>query len=160
MRRRFFLPTLLLLAFFSSTGTGPAHAQNAVSFPSSDLSVVTADGKSHHFTIELATTPEQHSRGLMFRHNLAADAGMLFDFGHKRMIAMWMKNTFIPLDMVFIDDNGRILRIAERTVPQSLETISSGEEARAVLEVNGGTAARLGIHPGDRVVHPIFATAQ
>jgi uncharacterized membrane protein (UPF0127 family) len=84
---------------------------------------------------------------------------MLFDFKTPSPISMWMKNTFIPLDMVFIDPKGRIINIAEHTVPHSLDPVGAAAPARAVLELNGGTASRLGIRPGDRVVFPIFGNA-
>lgn len=106
----------------------------------------------HRFTVELALSPRQQARGLMFRRRLAADAGMLFVHPAPRVIAMWMRNTYIPLDMLFIGPDGRIVRIVERARPMSTETISSGRPALAVLEVNAGTAARLGIRPGDRVI--------
>jgi hypothetical protein len=83
------------------------------------LTIQTADGRSLAFTVELAQTPEESARGLMYRSELAADAGMLFDFGPPRPVAMWMKNTLIPLDMIFIGGDGRILGIAERTIPES-----------------------------------------
>ncbi len=138
----------------------PACAQQApAALPTSSLEIVTAAAR-HRFKVELAITPEQQSYGLMYRRELAADAGMLFDYGAERTgIAMWMKNTFIPLDMLFIKGNGEILNIAERTVPQSLATIPAAGAARAVLEVNGGTVSRLGIRPGDKVVHPLFGNA-
>jgi len=138
----------------------PACAQPApAALPTTTLEIVTAGGR-HRFKVELALTPEQQSQGLMYRRELAADAGMLFDYGAERGgIAMWMKNTFIPLDMLFIRGNGEILNIAERTVPQSLATIPAAGPARAVLEVNGGTVSRLGIRPGDRIVHPLFGNA-
>jgi uncharacterized membrane protein (UPF0127 family) len=122
----------------------------------SQLSIQTAAGSKVAFTVEMAQTPEESERGLMNRPSLAADAGMLFDFGSEQRIAMWMKNTLIPLDMIFIAGDGHILGIAERTVPMSLEIIPSPGSVRAVLEINGGTASRLQIHPGDRVIHPIF----
>ena len=104
------------------------------------------------FTVELATTSEQMERGLMFRRNLPPDAGMLFVYPESQRVAFWMKNTLIPLDMLFIAGDNKVSRIVERTVPLSETPISSVGEVRAVLEVNGGTAARLGIKPGD-VVH-------
>ena len=115
------------------------------------------DGK-HAFTVEIAKTPRQQAQGLMFRRRLAADAGMLFLYAQPQIIRMWMKNTFIPLDMIFIGADGRIVSVVERTIPQSLETVSSAKPANAVLEVNGGTVSRLGIRPGDRVRHPAFGT--
>ena len=103
------------------------------------------------FTVELAVTREERSRGLMFRRSLAPDHGMLFDFRDSRRVSMWMKNTFIPLDMVFITREGVIDHIAERTVPQSLEVIAPPRTTRFVLEVNGGTADRLDWNAGDKV---------
>lgn len=93
----------------------------------------------------------------MFRKSLAPDAGMLFDFHTPDFQTFWMKNTVIPLDMIFIRADGRILRIAENTVPLSETLVPSGGPVRAVLEVIGGTAKKLGIAPGDRVTHPIFS---
>lgn len=119
------------------------------------LTIETAGGR-HVFQVELAVSREQQEQGLMFRRSLAADAGMLFLYPSPRIIAMWMKNTVLPLDMIFIRPDGTILRIAERTVPQSLSIIDSEDQALAVLEVNGGTASRLGIKPGDRIRHPAF----
>jgi uncharacterized membrane protein (UPF0127 family) len=128
------------------------------SFPTGDLTIESASGP-HKFHVEIATTPAQLEQGLMFRQSMAPDAGMLFDFKMPSPVSMWMKNTFIPLDMLFIDNKGRIINIAERAVPHSLDTIGAAAPARAVLEVNGGTAARLGIRPGDRVMFPIFGNA-
>ena len=117
----------------------------------SRLTIDSGEG-SHTFSVELATTPDQMALGLMFRQSLAPDAGMLFVYPGEQQVAFWMKNTVIPLDMLFIASDGRIRRIVERTIPLSTTPIPSVDEVRAVLEVNGGTAARLGIKPGD-VVH-------
>ena len=92
----------------------------------------------------------------MYRRSLAPDRGMLFDFARVQPISMWMQNTYIPLDMIFIRADGSIARIAENAEPLSTRTIPSGEPVLAVLEVIGGTAARLGVKPGDRVEHPLF----
>ncbi len=127
--------------------------------PGSRLRIVTSSG-SYEFHVELAQTPKQKAVGLMYRRSLADRAGMLFDYGRETSVAMWMKNTFIPLDMIFIRGNGRISRIVQRTIPQSLATISSGGPVRAVLEVNGGTAERLGIRIGDRVEYETFGKPQ
>ncbi len=108
------------------------------------------------FTVELADTPELREKGLMYREELAADAGMLFDFGETRMVTMWMRNTPLPLDMLFINGEGRILHIAEQTVPYSEAIVSSRFPVSAVFEVNGGTARDLGIEVGDVVRHPLF----
>ena len=135
---------------------GPASAQELVDFPHDRLEIVGQGGHHHNFNIELAVTVQQQTQGLMYRHSLAADAGMLFDFHQVKPIAMWMKNTFIPLDMIFIADDGRIAGIAERAIPQSQDIISSPGAIRAVLEVNGGTASRLGLKIGDHVIFPGF----
>jgi hypothetical protein len=121
-----------------------------------DLVAVIATGSAEHrFTIEVADTPDERARGLMFRETMAPDAGMLFDYGSdQRGVAFWMKNTPLPLDMIFIREDGTITQIAADTTPYSLEPIASREPVRFVLEVNAGTAARLGITPGGRLVHP------
>src|SRR5690606_15251797 len=119
------------------------------------VEIVTRTGV-HVFDVEMAVTPEERSKGLMFRRELPPGRGMLFDFQGEGPIAMWMKNTYISLDMIFIRADGRIARIAENTVPHSEATISSGAPVKAVLEVIAGTAKRLGISPGDRVAHRIF----
>jgi uncharacterized membrane protein (UPF0127 family) len=108
------------------------------------------------FDVELAATPEQRSKGLMFRKELPAGQGMLFDFGAETPVSMWMKNTYISLDMIFIRADGRIARVAENTVPLSEAIIPSGAPVKSVLEVPAGTARRLGIAAGDRVAHRIF----
>jgi uncharacterized membrane protein (UPF0127 family) len=110
----------------------------------------------HAFTVEIATTDQERQTGLMFRKELPEGRGMLFDFSRDQEVAMWMKNTYVSLDMIFIQSDGRILRIAERTEPQSEKIISSGGPVRGVLEVVAGTAKKLGIAPGDRVAHPMF----
>jgi uncharacterized membrane protein (UPF0127 family) len=108
------------------------------------------------FTVEIATTDEEKTTGLMFRKELADGRGMLFDFSPEQEVTMWMKNTFIPLDMIFIRADGSILRIAENTQPQSTKIIPSMGLAKGVLEVIAGTAKKYGIAPGDRVAHPLF----
>jgi hypothetical protein len=121
------------------------------------LTIVTANG-THRFNVEVADTPERRTVGLMHRPSLAPNAGMLFDFKVDAPVSMWMRNTRIPLDMLFIARDGRIVNIAERAVPFSETSIPSRGPVRAVLELNGGTSARLGIKPGDRVSHPMFKT--
>ena len=106
---------------------------------------ITAAGKAHVFNVEVARTDAEQDRGLMFRTSLPADGGMIFPFKKPRIGSFWMKNTLIPLDMVFIRADGSIDRIAENTIPESLEPVVSGGEVSAVLELAGGTAARLGI---------------
>ena len=109
------------------------------------------------FSVEMATTEEEKQTGLMYRKELADGKGMLFDFSPEQQISMWMKNTYISLDMIFIRADGRILRIAENTEPLSTKIISSGGIAKGVLEVAAGTAQKYGIQPGDRVAHPLFS---
>jgi uncharacterized protein len=108
------------------------------------------------FSVEMATTEEEKTTGLMYRKELPDGKGMLFDFSPEQQISMWMKNTYVPLDMIFIRADGRILRIAENTEPLSTKIISSGGLAKGVLEVIAGTAQKYGIQPGDRVAHPLF----
>lgn len=122
------------------------------------LSVKSGDD-THAFTVEIADTPEAIQQGLMFRETLAPDAGMLFDFGVTRQASMWMKNTLIPLDMLFIREDGHVVAIARNAQPKSLRSIAPGAPVRAVLEIPGGRALELGIEPGDTVVHPIFGNA-
>ena len=119
------------------------------------LAIVGAGGR-HAFQVEVARNDADRAQGLMYRRNLGADRGMLFDFGRVQPISMWMQNTYIPLDMIFIRPDGTVARIAESAEPLSTRTIPSGEPVLAVLEVMGGTAARLGLKAGDRVEHPLF----
>lgn len=123
------------------------------------LTIRTAKGDLA-FVVELASTPQSRNTGLMHRRELAADAGMLFDFTKTEAVSMWMKDTLIPLDMLFIKPDGIIANIAERTVPGSLTPIDSKGPVRGVLELNGGTSARMGISPGDKIIHPVFKAAQ
>jgi uncharacterized membrane protein (UPF0127 family) len=119
------------------------------------LEIVTKNGVQV-FSVEMATTEQEKETGLMYRKELPDGKGMLFDFSPEQQISMWMKNTYIPLDMIFIRADGRILRIAENTEPQSTRIIPSGGLAKGVLEVIAGTAKKYGIQPGDRVAHPLF----
>lgn len=119
------------------------------------LSIATAAGP-RRFEVEVARNDADRAQGLMFRRSLAADRGMLFDFGRNEAVSMWMQNTYISLDMIFIRPDGTVARVAERTEPLSQRIISSGEPVNAVLEVAAGTAQRLGIKPGDRVEHAMF----
>jgi uncharacterized membrane protein (UPF0127 family) len=129
---------------------------SALAFEPGSLTIETRDGQAHRFTIELAASPADRSKGLMFRESMAADHGMLFDFHAEAPVSMWMRNTVLPLDMLFIGQDGRIRKIAADTVPFSEAIISSPGPVRAVLELNAGTARRLGLAEGDRVRHPIF----
>lgn len=149
---------IAVAALLAPALAGAQPAPNGVSFEHSTL-VIESGGKQLKFNIEIADNDAERELGLMYRNSLAANAGMLFDFKQDQQVDMWMHNTHIPLDMLFIDRTGRIVNIAQRAVPYSDETISSAGAVRAVLEVNGGTAARLGIKPGDRVIYAIFHNA-
>ena len=154
---RFLCLSLALAGTLALGGAERSAAQLRLqTFERDQVTIETEDGSRHRFEVELALDGEQRAQGLMYRRGLADDAGMLFLYGREWPVSMWMKNTFIPLDMLFIAGDGRIVSIAERTVPQSLETISSGQPVAGVLEVNGGTVARLGIQPGDRVLYRAF----
>jgi uncharacterized protein len=158
---RFLTRLTLVIALLALTGvhSAPLQAQSAgglAAFDKAELTIETAAGGRHDFEVEIAETGNQRAQGLMFRRQMAADAGMLFLFGGSAERAMWMKNTLIPLDMLFIDEKGKIVRIEQRTVPHSLRAILSGQPVSAVLELNAGTTARLVIEPGDRVLHPAF----
>jgi uncharacterized membrane protein (UPF0127 family) len=120
------------------------------------LSITTQGGQRQTFKVEVARNEADRTQGLMFRRSMPADQGMLFDFGRVESVSMWMQNTYLPLDMLFIRADGTIARIAANTEPLSTRTIPSGEPVLSVLELNAGMAAKLGIKPGDRVEHPIF----
>ena len=119
------------------------------------LEIVTASG-THEFSVEVMRSGPQRERGLMFRRFLPQDRGMLFDFATERPVTMWMKNTYLPLDMIFIGRAGKVVGLAENTEPLSEKIIPSGAPAYGVLEVNAGTAARIGLRIGDSVRHPLF----
>ena len=119
------------------------------------LTVVSGSAR-HAFQVEVMREEADRAQGLMYRRSLAPDRGMLFDFGRVEPVSMWMKNTYLSLDMLFIRPDGTIARIAADTEPLSTRTISSGEPVNGVLELPAGTAARLGIKAGDRVEHPMF----
>jgi uncharacterized membrane protein (UPF0127 family) len=120
------------------------------------LAIVSQGGQRHSFQVEVARNEADRAQGLMFRRSMPADRGMLFDFGRVEPVAMWMQNTYLPLDMLFIRPDGTVARIAANTEPLSTRTIPSGEPVLAVLELNAGTAARLGIKAGDRIEHSLF----
>jgi len=133
--------------FIGGAGSGVVAAEMHT------LEIVTKSGVQV-FSVEVAKTDEEREHGLMFRTSLPDGQGMLFDFSPEQNVSMWMKNTLIPLDMIFIRADGRILRIAENTKVQSEDIISSGGPVRAVVEVIAGTARKYGIQPGDRVGYP------
>ena len=122
----------------------------------STLEIASKNGV-HAFTVELAQTEAERAKGLMYRKELPEGQGMLFDFKKDQEVAFWMENTYIPLDMIFIRGDGTIARIEQNTTPLSTRNIPSGAPVRGVLEVIAGTVKKLGIAPGDKVAHPIFA---
>jgi uncharacterized membrane protein (UPF0127 family) len=148
---RFVFVAIALLALVGA-------AQAMTTFAQSTLTIDTTGGP-RPFTIELALTPEQQEQGLMFRREMAADAGMLFVFPSPEVAHFWMRNTLIPLDMLFIAADGRIADIHERAVPMTDDSISSDAPVLAVLELNGGTVSRLGLKRGDLVHYAAFGTA-
>jgi uncharacterized membrane protein (UPF0127 family) len=119
------------------------------------IDIVTRTGV-HAFSVELATNTAERALGLMFRKELPEGHGMLFDFQEDQPVQFWMHNTYIPLDMIFIADDGHVVRVAQDAKPMSDDLIPSGRPARAVLEVIAGTARKLGIAPGDRVTGAFF----
>jgi uncharacterized membrane protein (UPF0127 family) len=153
LRMRGRLMTSLAAAFAVLVSLSINPAARAASFQ--PLEIATKSGVQV-FSVEMATTEEEKQTGLMHRKELPDGKGMLFDFSPEQQISMWMKNTYISLDMIFIRADGRILRIAENTEPLSTKIISSGGLAKGVLEVIAGTAQKYGIQPGDRVAHPLF----
>ncbi len=152
-----------LLASIAALIADPAFAQPGVDrpqprLPTERMVILTRDGRRLGFTVEMALTPEQQTIGLMFRPEVKADEGMIFDWGQPRESSMWMRNTLAPLDMVFIAADGRIHRIAERTVPLSLTPVDSRGPVRATLELQGGITEKLDIRVGDRVLHRMFGS--
>lgn len=153
---------LTAFALLLLTGAGAAFAQSVPledldSFPRGKLDIHVGKATPLTFKIWLADTPRRQSQGLMFVRALPSQRGMLFVHESPKPISMWMKNTFIPLDMVFIDAQGRIQQIVANTTPHSLETIRSDQPALAVLEIGGGEARRLGLKAGQQISHPAFA---
>jgi len=150
---------ILLTCFLWLAGASAALPENA---QISKLEPITLEGADSvtMLTAEIADTDELRTRGLMFRHFLPEDKAMLFDYEQPRPVAMWMKNTNISLDMLFIREDGTIAAIAQDTVPQSLDTISVQEPVRGVLELAAGTVKRLGLRVNDKVYHRIFNTVE
>ena len=153
LSRRFLLaaPAALMAA------SALAQSQD-ITFKKSSLVIVTG-GREIKFDVELALNDAERSRGLMFREKLGPYDGMLFDFYQEAPVSFWMKNTLIPLDMVFIAGDGTVKHVHANATPLSTDSIPSQFPVRAVLEINGGSARLLGIKPGDKVKHPIFGNA-
>lgn len=136
------------LASCAAAGESPgaARADGLV-----EIAIATTRNGTRSFLVEMARTDAEQQRGLMFRTELAPDRGMLFPYDPPRPASFWMRNTYIPLDMIFVRPDGTIARIAENTVPESLDPVGVGEPVSAVLEIAGGNAAAQGISEGDRV---------
>jgi uncharacterized membrane protein (UPF0127 family) len=152
-------PALFLLFAALTVGCRPAEAvhaeQASAAAPASTIPLIIRSAKgARTFQVEVARTPAEQAKGLMYRTSLAPDAGMIFLFDPPEYASFWMKNTYIPLDMLFIRTDGTIARIAANTTPRSLEPVSAGELVGTVLEIAGGRAAELGIREGDRVSWP------
>jgi uncharacterized membrane protein (UPF0127 family) len=158
MNRRHVL-MLLALAPLPANAQNPNPTGPQPDLPKERLVITTRDGVSHEFSVEMATKPDQQTVGLMFRPNVPAEGGMLFDWRIPRDSQMWMRNTIAPLDMVFINADGTIRSIAENTVPESLAVIDSRGPVRATLELAAGTTARLNIRVGDKAQQRIFGNA-
>lgn len=145
--------TLLLgLVFWLGLALIPVSAQDGVE----PLDIVTATGP-HHYSVEVMRSDAGREKGLMFRKFMPTDRGMLFDFQSERQVTMWMKNTYLPLDMVFIDHVGKVVGVAQNAEPLSETVIASDAPASAVLELNAGTAGKIGLKIGDRIAHKMFA---
>ena len=158
MKRRILLALVAVLPF-SAWAQSPEPTGPQPELPKEKLVIVSHDGAEHVFNVEMATTEEQQTVGEMFRKSVAPDGGMLFDWGFPRSSQMWMRNTLVSLDMVFINADGTIRSIAENTTPRSLAVIDSRGPVRATLEIAAGTTAKLDIRVGDTVKQRIFGNA-
>ena len=156
------LLTWLLLAFCLATSSVLANDAASLDriFPRSTLQIATPDARLHKFDVWIAHDDARRARGLMFVRNLGDHEGMLFIYEQAHPVSMWMKNTYVSLDMLFVGADGRVERVVENTEPESLKTIESKKPVLAVIELKAGTAARLKIQPGARVIHSAFASAR
>lgn len=164
--QRLFASALCMLALLCGTAHAVDSPQSATTgasdldriFPRSTLQIATPDARLHRFNIWIADDEQRRTRGLMFIKHLAAEDGMLFVYPRSQFISMWMKNTYVSLDILFVAADGKVVRVAENTEPLSLKTIESGGPALGVVELAAGSAARLKIAPGAQVIHPAFQT--
>lgn len=152
MRRRIAMAILAFSWVFVAASFGPAAADLTSVEP---LEIITATGP-HILRVEVAKTSKEREKGLMFRTSLPENGGMLFDFHNEQQIFMWMKNTPLSLDMIFVSRAGRVVSLAQEATPFSEQVISSGAPASAVIEVSAGTARKFSVAVGDIVRHPIF----
>jgi uncharacterized membrane protein (UPF0127 family) len=158
MKRRCLLALVALLPFSLQAQT-PEPTGPQPELPKEKLVIVGHGGPEHVFNVEMALAQDQQVAGEMFRTNVPEDGGMLFDWGFSRQSQMWMRNTLVPLDMVFINADGTIRSIVENTTPRSLAVIDSRGPVRATLELAAGTTAKLDIRVGDLVKQRIFGNA-
>jgi uncharacterized membrane protein (UPF0127 family) len=160
MKRRYLLAFVAaFVSRFPAWAQAPEPTGPQPELPKEKLVIVTHDGVQHVFDVEMALKPDQQTVGEMFRTSVPEDGGMLFDWGFPRESPMWMRNTVVPLDMVFINPDGSIRAIAESTTPRSLAPIDSHGAVRATLELAGGVTAKLDIRVGDTVKQRIFSNA-
>ena len=157
MKKAYILPALVVLVIGAEMGLRLLAHAGTPDFPKSSLTIDTADGQHHKFAVEVARTQPQQEYGLMFRRQMPEDAGMIFLFA-PQVITMWMKNTYIPLDMVFLDKAGTVTHVEENAKPESEDIIYSGGIASAVIELDGGVVHKLGIANGDKVESPDLAS--
>jgi len=144
----------VLFSLLFLAGPSPA-SEEVVRLPVEQV-VVTTDRGDIAFATEIAASDETRSRGLMFRRSMGEREAMLFNWPSPRVVSMWMRNTYLSLDMLFVTADGTVVHVQADTVPQSLEVLSAGREVSAVMEVVAGTAAKLGIRPGSRLKHRFF----
>ena len=151
-------PLLLLLcsAGLAADSTPSSTADLDKEFSRSTLQIATQDSQLHEFRVWVADNEPRRQRGLMFVKHMDDGTGMLFIYPRVQPVSMWMKNTFIPLDMLFVAPDGRVVRVAANTTPQSLDTIDSGQPVLGVVELNAGVAAKLKIRAGAQIIHPAF----
>ncbi|WP_427450853.1 DUF192 domain-containing protein [Litorimonas sp. WD9-15] len=144
------------LMFIAGTAFAQTSKNDVVDFGEPQpLTIVTADGE-HNFQVEEAKTLDQQARGMMFRESMDADTGMIFEFDEPKVATIWMKNTSIPLDILFVRSNGKILKIEHSHQPYTLRSASSEAVIAAVVELKGGESKARGIRPGDTIEHPFF----
>jgi len=163
MRSFSFKYSVLAIAYLALSTAAWAEGSNIEpleNFPRVQIKIATRDARLHVINAWIAADGARREQGLMFVKSLPDDAGMLFIYAAPHAIAMWMKNTFIPLDMLFIRADGRVARVVANAKPHSLKTIESGEEVLAVLELKAGTAAKLNIRAGSVVMHEVFGTGR
>ena len=154
--RRLLAVQPLFLLFALLLGSSQVAYGQQEQLPIEPVTVRLADGTEHIFRSEMAMTQQQQAQGMMFRTQMAGDEGMLFIFGEIRRASFWMRNTLIPLDIIFVRANGRIANIAANATPETDTSRRSTGRVAAVLEIPGGRAAELGIKAGDLVIHPLL----